>query len=421
MSTLARQTRRFSIMLVLLVVPLVAWHTPAESAPSTLLQRGNAAGGWSAPWFSVPPAQAQQETRVEQSVAFLTANNIPSAAYAELSAALNTTDHRNVVAVLMKYGYSPEQCKAFVTDRNLLLLDSALNPEPSEALQLQALMLLQSYGLTGLDLQSLTPLANDPAAIMDFLVQKGLSSEQAAQLLEQLAALLQEGAAQGWMSYYVINAPLFKLLNDAGLPRTMLYDSAHLLNDPAAAAAYLTGVGFTAEQVQTFANILPELIERGVTSNALEGWVIRSLIYRLEGIGLPPQSIYEVVSLGNIDITRGYLIAKGLSGDVLELALVNIGGCTGNHGEALNPERLIAFQAEEADALLDSAGIAPTDLDIILGLLSSPVTLNTYLAERYGLDETQIAAFVTGLSQSTFAQTFDPKAAAALIARVEGG
>jgi len=106
---------------------------------------------------------------------------------------------------------------------------------------------------------------------------------------------------------------------------------------------------------------------------------------------------------------------------VLELALVHIGGCTGNHGEALNPERLIAFQAEEAGALLGSAGIAPTDLDIILGLLSSPVTLNTYLAETYGLDETQIAAFVTGLSQSTFAQTFDPKAAAALIARVEGG
>ncbi|MBP8972986.1 MAG: hypothetical protein KBH93_03855 [Anaerolineae bacterium] len=385
------------------------------------LERDNAADGWSAPWFSVLPAQAPQETRVEQSVAFLTANNIPSAAYVELSAALNTTDHQNVVAVLMKYGYSSEQCKAFVTDRNLLLLDSALNPEPSDALQLQALTLLQSYGLTGLDLQSLTPLANDPAAIMDSLVQKGLSSEQAAQLLEQLAALIQEGAAQGWMSYYAINAPLFKLLNNAGLPRTMLYDSAPLLNDPAAAAAYLTGVGFTAEQVQTFVNLIPELVERGVTSNVLEGWAIRSLIYRLEGMGLPPQSIYEVVSLGNIDVMRGYLIAKGLSGDVLELALVHSGGCVGNHGEALNPERLIAFQAEEASALLDSAGIAPTDLDIILGLLGSPMTLNTYLAETYGLDETQIAAFVTGLNQSTLAQTFDPKAAAALITRVEGG
>lgn len=406
---------------VLLVALLIAWHTTAIAAPATTLHRDNVVGNEIVRWFSMLPAQGQQETRVEHSVAFLTANNIPSAAYAELSAALNTTDHRNVEAVLEKYGYSPERVKAFVTDMNLLLLDSALNPEPSDGLQLQALTLLQSYGLTGLDLQSLAPLANDPAAIMDSLVQKGLSSEQATQLLERLAALIQEAAAQGWMPYYVINVPLFKMLNDAGLPRAMLYDSAPLLNDPAAAATYLASIGFTAEQIQTFENLLPELIEKGVTSSALEGWAIRSMIYRLEGIGLPPQSIYEVVSLGNIEVVRGYLIARGLGGDVLELALVNIVGCMGSQGEALNPERLIAFQAGEARALLNSVGIALTDLDLILGLLNSPMTLNTYLAEAYGLGETQSAAFVTRLNQSTFVQAFDPKAAAALIARVEGG
>jgi len=214
--------------------------------------------------------------------------------------------------------------------------------------------------------------------------------------------------AQGLLQYYAVNGLLFTFIDDAGLPLTMLYDSAYLLDDPAAAATYLASVGFSDEQIQTFVGLIPELAARGVTPDMIEGWTVRSMIYRLEGIGLPPQAIYEVVSLGNIDAVRGYLIAKGLGGDVLELALVNIGGCMGYQGEALNLERLKAFQAREARALLDSVGIAPADLGIILALNSHPAVLSAYLAKTYGLDDTQIARFVTGLSQSTFAKTVDP-------------
>jgi len=113
------------------------------------------------PGFLVLPAHAQNGTRVEQGVAFLAANNIPPAAYAELSTALTTNDYRNVAAVLVKYGYSPDQLKAFITDMNLLLLRTTLNPGPSDAILIQTLTLLQSYGLNGLDLQTLAPLVNE--------------------------------------------------------------------------------------------------------------------------------------------------------------------------------------------------------------------------------------------------------------------
>lgn len=365
------------------------------------------------------PVQAQDGTRVEQGVAFLTANAVPSSAYAELATALTTNDYRNVAAVLVSYGYSPEQLKAFLSEMNLLLLRSAISPAPSDAILIQALTLLQSYGLNALDLQMLAPMTNDPAALITSLTQKGLTSEQAQQLLQQAAPLFQEMADQGLLPYYTVNGLLFTFINDAGLPLAMLYDSAYLLDDPAAAAAYLASIGFSGEQVQAFVDLIPQLVEKGVTPDVIEGWTIRSLIYRLEGIGLPPQSLEEVVALGSLDVVRGYLIAQGLSGDVLELALVHIGGCMGSRGEMLNPARLRAFQAREARILLDSAGVAPKDLAIILTLRSNPAAMQTYLTETYGLDQGQIDAFTAGLSQSTFARTVDPTHADDFIASVQ--
>jgi len=52
-------------------------------------------------------------------------------------------------------------------------------------------------------------------------------------------------------------------------------------------------------------------------------------------------------------------------------------------------------------------------------LSGQPAALHTYLAETLALDEVQIAAFVTALSQSTFARTVAPEAADAFIASVE--
>ncbi len=357
--------------------------------------------------FCALPAQAQEATRVEQAVAFLAANGIPSAAYTELSTALSTNDYRNVSAVLVKHGYTPDQLKAFISDTNLLLLRAAINPGIADDILIEGLALAQSYGLDALDMQWLTALMDDPMAMAGYLTGQGLTPEQVARFLNE-AAILLEGTSQHRLQYHAINGLLVTFIDDAGLPMAMLYDSAHLLDDPAAAAAYLTGIGYPDEQAQAFVALLPELAARGATPDVVEGWTVGSMIYRLEGIGLPLQSIYEVVALGNLDAVRGYLIAKGLSGDVLELALVNIGGCMGAQGEALNPERLAAFQVREASALLGSAGITPSNLRIILALNSHPAALGDYLASTYGLDQAQIDSFILNLSQSTFARTVDP-------------
>lgn len=357
--------------------------------------------------FCALPAQAQEATRVEQAVAFLAANGIPSAAYTELSTALSTNDYRNVSAVLVKHGYTPDQLKAFISDTNLLLLRAAINPGIADDILIEGLALAQSYGLDALDLQWLTALMDDPMAMAGYLTGQGLTPEQVARFLNE-AAILLEGTSQYRLQYHAINGLLVTFIDDAGLPMAMLYDSAHLLDDPAAAVAYLTGIGYPDEQAQAFVALLPELAARGATPDVVEGWTVGSMIYRLEGIGLPLQSIYEVVALGNLDAVRGYLIAKGLSGDVLELALVNIGGCMGAQGEALNPERLAAFQVREASALLGSAGITPSNLRIILALNNHPAALGDYLASTYGLDQAQIDSFILNLSQSTFARTVDP-------------
>lgn len=355
--------------------------------------------------FLALPAQAQDETRIEQAVAFLTDNHIPSTAYAELAAA---PDYPQIETVLAKYGYSQERLKAFVNDMNLLLLDNALNPEPSQDMHVQELILLQSYGLNGRDLQQLGPRANDPAAMIEYLKQRGLTQEQAEQCLRQLISLAQSAIDQGLSKYYVINRSLYQIVEDADLPLSILWDSAWLLNDPAAAADYLTGIGYTADQVQTFAGLIPQLVGNGATADLIDGWNIRSLIFRLEGMGLPPQAIYEVVELGNRDAFRGYLTAKGLSGDVLELAVVQIVNCVGSQGQTLSPQRLQAFQIREAQALLSSAGIPSVTWSIILALNSHPAALDAYLAETYSLDQSQIDAFAKGLSQSTFVRTLDP-------------
>jgi len=357
--------------------------------------------------FCRPPIEAQEATRVEQAVAFLTANGIPSAAYAELSTALSTNDYRNVSAVLVKYGYTPDQLKAFISDMNLLLLRAAINPGLDDEILIEALALVQSYGLNALDMQWLISMADDPAGMVAYLTGKGLTLEQGNQLLAQVA-LLTQGISENTLQYHVINGLLFTFIDDAGLPVAMLYASAYLLDDPSAAAAYLMSIGYSEEQAQTFAGLIPGLVERGVTSQAIEGWTVGSLLYRLEGLGLPPHSIYEIVALGHIDAVRGYLTAKGFSGDVLELALVHIGGCMGYHGEALNLDRLHAFQAHEAASLLASAGIAPSDLRVILALSAHPAALRDYLTSVYALDESQIGVFMMNLSQSTFVRTVNP-------------
>jgi hypothetical protein len=99
---------------------------------------------------------------------------------------------------------------------------------------------------------------------------------------------------------------------------------------------------------------------------------------------------------------------KGLSGDMLELAMVNLEGVLGAEGEKLTPEALEHFQATEALALFEQAGLDPETMGDILEYKDDPEAMREYLAEE-GLDDAAIDAFVQGLERSTFAQTVDPE------------
>lgn len=362
--------------------------------------------------------QAQDTTRLEQGVAFLEANQIPSEAYVELSAMLGTNDPQQIAEVLVKYGYSPEQLEVFMTEQNLFALSNTLNPGPTDALLNQALTILTAYDLTLTDLEMLVPLVNDPMALMKALLDKGLTQTQVVELLQQIAPLIQEAADSGLMQYIAMNGQLEAIFNQAGIPTNMLFDSAHLLNEPEAAAAYLAEIGYTEQEIQTYVELIPTLKEQGVTIGVVEGWSITTMIYRLEGIGLSPQTIKEILGLGNLDAVRGYLTAQGMSGSALELALVHIAGVMGFYGEALNVERLEAFQIREAFTVLNSIGIDPADLGEILALSSDPAALSAFLSENYARDAREIAVFIERLSQSTFVRTVDPNNSADFVASV---
>lgn len=356
---------------------------------------------------SLLPTQAQEQTRVEQGVAFLEKNHIPPEAYAELSAVLDSGP-RLITEVLVKYGYTPEQIDAFMTEPNLYLLRSAINPEPSDPIMIQAVTILASYNLTLADLETLLPIADNPAALTNALMEKGLTQTQVEKLSQELASVIEEAETSIWIQYGALNSELETHFNQAGISTNMLFDSAHLLNDPQAAADYLAEIGYTEQEIQTFVELMPTLREQGITIGVVEGWNIWTMIYRLEGIGLSPQRINEILVHNNPDSLRDFLVSQGLSANVLELALVHIGGTMGYTGQSLNTERLEAFQVREAVTVLNSIGLDPAALSEILPLRDDPEALSAYIASNYERDAGEITIFIERLGQSTFARTVDP-------------
>lgn len=352
------------------------------------------------------PVQAQGN-RVAQGVAFLQANNIPPQAYVELSATIGNP--QEAAKVLIKYGYTPEQAQAFMTPQNVLTMAGVLNPSPANEILIQAIGILAPYNLSMNDLTALMPNLTNPQAMVATLMQKGLTQEQATQLLTQAAPLIQQASDGGMLQYALLNDQVAGMFSQAGLSHMMMYEMGNIINDPAAIAAYMQQKGYTDAQIQTFQGLAAGITAQGITPELLEGWTVKNMVYRLEGIGLDPTTIREVVALGNVDAVREYLMAQGFSGDMLELALTNIQGTLGENGEVLTPERLDNFQAWEAANLFREAGVDPADLGNILAMKGDPEAMSNYLAETYGLTDDQIAAFEKGLNNSTFGQTVDPE------------
>ncbi|MCC7209713.1 MAG: hypothetical protein IT323_20550, partial [Anaerolineae bacterium] len=343
------------------------------------------------------PVHAQDGgRRVDQGVAFFQANGIPPEAFRELSATVGTSPQR-AAEVLVKYGYTPEQAQAFMTPQNVLTMRAVLNPGPSNEVIGQAMGLLAPYNLTINDLSALFPNLNNPQAMAATLVQKGLTMEQASQLLTQAAPIIQQANEGGLLQYAVLNDQIAGMMNQAGFDYMLMYNVGNVINDPEAIAAKMKEQGYTEAQIQSFQTLAVGMTAQGITPELIDGWTVKNMVYRLEGIGLDPTTINEIVALGSRDAVQEYLEGLGYSGETLELALVNLAGCLGENGEVLDPERLQAYQAGEAARLLDEAGIDPENLGDILSLMDDPDAMRAYL-EDSGLSDEQIAAFEKGLA-----------------------
>jgi hypothetical protein len=195
---------------------------------------------------------------------------------------------------------------------------------------------------------------------------------------------------------------------------------AGFLDDPDTLTTYFKGQGLDDQQIEVALETVNTLVGQGLSKNLIIGSVVRTAIYRLEGMGLSPQLLDDLVAPSNLEAVRDRLMQEGLSGDALELAMVQLEGVFGPHGEKLSAGRLSVFQASEAASLLNSVRIVPADLGEILSKKDDPDALRAWLAEKYYLDNASIDAFILGLSQSSFAKTLAPEDVSSFVARIEG-
>ncbi|MBI5957557.1 MAG: hypothetical protein HY866_02405 [Chloroflexi bacterium] len=363
------------------------------------------------------PVHAQGDRRVDQGAAALAAYNLPPESFVELSA--YASNPQKLAETLIKYGYTPEQAQEFITPQNVMMLEAVLNPSPSQELLGQAMAILGPYNLSMTDLEALFPKLTDPQAMAAALMEKGLTQEQALKVLQDAAPLIQEASTSGLLQYTMLTGQIDGMLNQIGLNSHTLFSAAPYLNDPEALAAFMQGQGYTADQIQAFQGVAAQLAAQGITGETLDGWTAKSLIYRLEGLGLEPGAVNDILALGDPEAIRAHLEELGYEGGTLELAMTNITGIVGNEGESFTAERLANFQANEAQTLLEGAGVDMADLGYLLELRGDPEALGEYLSETYGMTDEQIAAFESSLDRTTFAQTVDPEDAEDFAAEVE--
>lgn len=383
---------------------------------------------------TVLPVQAQGGTsprtgpRFQAILDLLAANNIPPGVIQNLAA--TSSNPQAMAAELAQAGLTPQQIQAFMTPQNVLLLSTIGGPTPATDLITQASAVLANYNINPAELTNLLPLANDPAALMAALAQRGLTNAQVAGLVGQLAPVIQQANESGVLRF----APTLiadQMLSQIGICGGVITETnpscdavvreiGPFLNDPARLAEYLRERGLTAQQVQAGVQAISGLAQQGLSPDLYTEWNIRTATLRLQELGISPRDLNELAALGNMTAMRERLEEMGFSGAALELAAAQLQGAfgPGDNFERLTPERITEFQADEAARLLEEAGIDPADLGDILALMDDPEALAEYLAD-YGLDDDAAEAFIQALSRSTFAQTVDPEDADDFLASVE--
>jgi uncharacterized protein Smg (DUF494 family) len=366
-------------------------------------------------------AQGPSGERAKKGLAFLAANNIPAQAFRDLSVAGG--DPKQIQEALAKNGFTPEQIQNFMNPQNIMTMNQILNPNPAGEVLGKAVAAFGAYNLSQADLVAVLPLVSDPQKMMQALAQKGLNAEQITKLMGDVGPIIQEANASGVLKYAptLIADQAYRqtgLCPAAGDCSGELLNIAKMLNDPEKMTEYLKGRGLSEAQIQATLQTTKALVGQGLSEDAIVGNTVSQALYRLEGLGLPAQELKDLVALGDLEAIKARLAEKGISGDMLDLAIVNLEGVLGEKGEKLSPETMEKFQADEALALCKNAGIDPSELGDILKNENDPEALKKKLADL-GLNEEQSQAFMTGLEQSTFGKTVDPENAEEFLKDVE--
>lgn len=371
-------------------------------------------------WGMVRPVQAQAPfgkpgDRLAEALVFLQTNGIPDSALHDLS--LTGGNAQKVADVLKNAGLSDDQITAFETPENLRTLNRTLNPNLITDFLVKLAVIVRPYDILPLEFLAFLPMADDPQKMAAALEQRHLTAAQVRSLMDQLTPVIQEAEAEGILKYAPVGAA-FLAFGELGLVEQDLYNVSTILNDANGVGVYFMHRGLTDNGLQGVMGTLNLLVGQGLSTNTITGATTINAIYRLEGLGLSPRLLNDLVQLGDLEAVRARLEQEGLSGTALELGVVNLEGVLGTKGERLTPKMLVSFQAGEAATLLSSAGLDPAGLDQIFQVKDDPEALRQYLAGQ-GLDSAVIDAFILGLNHSTFVKTVDPDAAGDFITSVE--
>lgn len=330
----------------------------------------------------------------------------------DVRALIDSTARRGSVDAnefLSERGYDAESIDAFLSsDDNLALINRLTFSSPSVEILSAAYSLLSDYGLPSGALVELYPLTSDQQALIDNLLARGLSPEQAASFA--VSALdLASRAREAGVFEYALTLDGDAVLDRFDITDFSLYDLSPYLNDNDALLEELLRRGVSEDEANTIAGDLGTLRdESGMDSMYLDTWMTDSAAYNLEYFGVPSDALLQMASL-DPETAQACLELAGLDDELLDIALSQFSdylyGDEDNFA-LLSPE--VIFDVAMNDAALFAAefGLTGDDLFELSALFDDPDALMAELMDVYGLSAEEADLLASEFENAVFADVF---------------
>jgi hypothetical protein len=275
-------------------------------------------------------------------------------------------------------GYSADQISNLLDDdTNLTPLTNLLSPSPSNDILVRAYSLLSSYGLPSSDLTALYPLVSDEVALLDAILARGLSPEQAQTFATEGIALAIEAQNLG-VFRYAATLDMADVL-DAYLDEYNTLELADILDDEAALMAQFAEWGATDDEMEALLAEFGALEDIGISEELIESWGLNLAEYTSEFYGIDPELLQTFASSGDdMEAIGDCLEAMGLDEAWLGLALEDFDDYFGDDG--LSFDELDDIAAYDLAELLYAYGLLPEDLADLYALAGDDDAIREWLA-----------------------------------------